>query len=141
MKLLQRAELEEQYKNDGLRNNYGMRLKVSCLRIYQAYIWLLFLKNNNAGYSLNIIQAIHSSQNCTLSHYRTMHHLEALAERCCIDQKQKQNALLKWWIYQYTAECIATYWHIKYWTTNIKNKISIHCIISLIVSILFKTFQ
>ena len=37
LKLQQRAELEEQYNNYDLRNNYGMRLKVSCLRNHQAY--------------------------------------------------------------------------------------------------------
>ena len=26
------------YNNDGLRNNYGIRLKVSCLRNHQTYI-------------------------------------------------------------------------------------------------------
>ena len=38
LKLQQSAQLEEQYNNDGLRNNYGMRLKVSCLRNHQEYI-------------------------------------------------------------------------------------------------------
>ena len=37
-KLQQSAQLEEQYKNDGLRNYYGIRLKVSYLGKHQAYI-------------------------------------------------------------------------------------------------------
>ena len=36
LKLQQSAQLVEQYNNDGLRNNYGMRLKVSCLCNHQA---------------------------------------------------------------------------------------------------------
>ena len=38
LKLQQRAQLEEQYNNDVLKNNCGIRLKVSCLRNHQAYI-------------------------------------------------------------------------------------------------------
>ena len=32
------AQLEVQYNNDGLRNDYGMRLNVSCIHNHQAYI-------------------------------------------------------------------------------------------------------
>ena len=38
LKLQQSAQLEEQYNNDVSRNNYGVRLKVSCLCNYQAYV-------------------------------------------------------------------------------------------------------
>ena len=32
------SKLEEQYNNHGLRNTYGMRIKVSCLRNHQKHI-------------------------------------------------------------------------------------------------------
>ena len=38
LKLQQSAQLEEQYKNNGLTNNCDMQLKVSCLSNHQAYI-------------------------------------------------------------------------------------------------------
>ena len=36
----------------------------------------------------NIIQVTHSFKNCTPSHHKTIKHLEAVAERFCIEQKQ-----------------------------------------------------
>ena len=41
LKLKQSAKLDEQYNNDGIRSNFGIRLKVSCLRNNQVHIGLL----------------------------------------------------------------------------------------------------
>ena len=38
LKRQQSAQLDEQYNKNGLRNNYGMQLKVSCLCNHQAHI-------------------------------------------------------------------------------------------------------
>ena len=42
-------------------------------------------QQHNTGSSL-----LHNFQNYTLYHYYTIKHLEALAERCSIDQKQSR---------------------------------------------------
>ena len=56
LKLQQSAQLEEQYNNDGLSNNYGMWFKVSWLCNHQANIWLLiwsqWLFNSSTAYYL-----------------------------------------------------------------------------------------
>ena len=58
LKLQQSAQLEEQYNNDGLSNNYGMWFKVSWLCNHQANIWLLiwsqWLFNSSTAYYLFI---------------------------------------------------------------------------------------
>ena len=38
LKLQKSDHLELQYNNNGLKNNYAMRLKASCLRSHWAYI-------------------------------------------------------------------------------------------------------
>ena len=62
-----------------------------CIYIY-IYIYIYLHLTIDLKKQINIIQVIHSFQNRTRSHYQTIKHLEALAERCYIDQMQKQNA-------------------------------------------------
>ena len=137
-KLQWNAQLEDQYNNDGLRNNDGIRLKVSWSCSHREYIWLLIQKRkkHNTGYS-----HISESHSIPLLDYKTSWSSSWKMQH---RPKVKQNAIVKWWIilkwWICYAESIATYWHIKYRTTNIKNKISIHCMTSFTVSILFKTF-
>ena len=52
------------------------------------------LKKTTAATKKNIIHVIHSFQNCILSHYQAIKHLEALAKRFCIDQMQNRTLFL-----------------------------------------------
>ena len=112
--------------NNGTRNNYGIRLKVSCFQNHQVYIRQLIWKNKN------IIQFNDSFQNHTSSHHKAIKHFgcknpdyKTPWNSCCkmlYKPKSKQNAVLKWSICQYAAECIAIYWHIKWKIINIKGR-------------------
>ena len=80
LKLHSSAQSEAQYNNGVIRNNYGIRLRLSCLRNHH-----LDLKKKQKN-----VKIIHSFQNRTPFHYLTTKHVKALVKRFFINQKQNK---------------------------------------------------